>query len=189
MATKVISAPAVEPITLTEAKNWLKVIGTADDDLITMLIESTRQSMEDALNLKMITQTVKQTRDEWPVGSVEFELDAYPVQSVTSIAYKTTSDTTQILSADSYVLDNTTQPARIYLKDGYTWPTLQAESEAVTINFVAGYGDTAADVPSKLKTLILHAIAFAYENRMNPVQERVTYIDKLVYLHRNWTFE
>ena len=59
----------------------------------------------------------------------------------------------------------------------------------MTVTYVAGYGDTAADVPVKLKQLMLHMLAYEYENRMNPVNERVTYIDRLVYLHRNYRFE
>lgn len=188
MPFQVTIQPTTEPLTLTEVKSWLKVIGTADDSLISMIMESTRQTIEDRLNLKMNTQTVVQKLDTWPAASTEFNLDMYPVQSVTSITYKSSSGT-GTLDSDTYILDATSQPARIYLKDGYTWPTLLAEPEAVTIEFVAGFGDDANDVPAKLKQLLLHAIAFAYENRMNPVQQRITYIDKLIYTHRNWTFE
>jgi uncharacterized phiE125 gp8 family phage protein len=188
MSYKVTSQPAVEPVTLAEAKNWLKVIGTTDDSLITMLIESTRQTLEDRLDLKFITQTVVQKIDKWPAHSVEFNLETYPVQSVTSIEYKTGTGTATF-STDQYTADTTRQPARIYLNEGATWPTLKAEQEAVSITFVAGYGDTADDVPVKLKQLLLHLLAYAYENRMNPINERVTYIDKLVHLHRNFTFE
>lgn len=188
MSFQVTIQPTVEPLTLTEVKSWLKVIGTSDDSLITMLMESTRQTIEDRLNLKMNTQTLVQKLDTWPVSSTEFQLDMYPVQSVSSITYKATSGTAT-LDSGTYILDTTSQPARVYLKDGYTWPTLLAEPEAVTVTFVCGFGDEASDVPAKLKQLLLHAIAFAYENRMNPVQERITYIDKLIYTHRNWTFE
>lgn len=187
MPFQVTIQPTVEPLTLTEVKAWLKVIGTSDDSLITMLLESTRQTIEDRLNLKMNTQTVVQKMDTWPKMN-EFQLDMYPVQSVSAITYKATSGTAT-LDSDIYVLDTTSQPARVYLKDGYTWPTLKAEAEAVSITFVAGFGDEASDVPAKLKQLLLHAIAFAYENRMNPVEQRITYIDKLIYTHRNWTFE
>lgn len=188
MYAKVTSAPAAEPITLTEAKNWLKVTGSTDDDLINRLIESTRQTLEDKLDIKFITQTITQKLDRWPKHSNEFDLLEYPVQSVTSIVYKT-GDTTATFSTDAYTLDTTRQPARIYLNESYTWPTLKPEKEAVTITYVAGYGDTAADVPVKLKQLMLHMLAYEYENRMNPVNERVTYIDRLVYLHRNYRFE
>ena len=188
MYYKVTSGPAVEPITLTEAKNWLKVTGTTDDNLITQLIESTRQTLEDRLDLKFITQTIVQELDKWPLYSGEFDLLAYPVQSVTSIVYKT-GNTTATFSSDAYTADTTRQPARIYLNESYTWPTLKPEKQAVTVTYVAGYGDTAAEVPVKIKQLMLHMLAYEYENRMNPVNERVTYIDRLVYLHRNYRFE
>lgn len=187
MGYKVTSGPAVEPVVRDDAKNWLKVAGTSDDTLIDTLIESVRGILEGRLNLKFITQTVVQKIDSFPIGT-EIALEFFPVQSITSIVYKT-STSTATFSSDAYELDTTSQPARIYLKEGYSWPTTKAEAEAVTITAVAGYGDTAADVPAELRQLILHVLAYEYENRMNPVQERRTYIDKLVYLERNWSFE
>lgn len=187
MAYKVTSGPAVEPVTRDEAKNWLKLSSTSDDSIVDMLIESARQVLEDRLNLKFITQTVEMRLDSFPV-SPEIALEFYPVQSITSVSIKTASGSA-IFSTDAYTLDTTSQPARLYLNEGYSWPTTKDEPEAVTITAVTGYGDTAADVPAKLKKLMLHAIGFEYEHRMNPVQERRTYIDKLVYLLRNWSFE
>ena len=87
MPFQVTIQPTVEPLTLTEVKSWLKVIGTSDDSLITMLLESTRQTIEDRLNLKMNTQTVVQKMDTWPKMN-EFLLDMYPVQSVSAIAHE-----------------------------------------------------------------------------------------------------
>lgn len=188
MATKVTAQPAIEPLTLTEVKTWLKIVSTADDSLLAMLLASTRQTIEDRLNLKLITQTVQQKLDRFPVG-VELPLSIYPIQSVTSIVYKDSANTTQTLSADVYGVDTVSQPARIYLKDGKTWPTLSSEKDNITITLQAGFGDTTDDVPVKLKTLILHAVAFAYENRMNPIEQRRTYLDNLIYLHRNFIFE
>jgi len=187
MSFRISVDPTVEPLSLTEVKNWLKVSATSDDDLITMLLASTRETIEDRLNIRFITQTVEQYSDRIPTSD-EIQLDTFPVQSVTSVEYKT-GGSYSTFSSDAYTLDTNKQPGRVYLKDSYSWPTTDAEQQAIKITYVAGFGDTAADVPTKYKTLILHAVAYAYENRMNPVQERKTYIDKLIYQHRNWTFE
>ena len=57
---KVHAAPAVEPITLTEAKAYMKVDYTNDDTLIEdVLIPSARQMVEKMLNKALITQTLK----------------------------------------------------------------------------------------------------------------------------------
>jgi len=43
---KVTTAVATEPVTLTEAKSHLRVIGTTDDTFITALISSARDFAE-----------------------------------------------------------------------------------------------------------------------------------------------
>ena len=46
MAYKVITAVATEPVTSTEAKAHVRVIGTTDDTLIAALISSAREFAE-----------------------------------------------------------------------------------------------------------------------------------------------
>ena len=46
MAYSVVTPAASEPITLTEAKNFLRVDGTDDDTLITALISAAREMCE-----------------------------------------------------------------------------------------------------------------------------------------------
>lgn len=48
----------VEPITLAEAKAWLKIGVTDDDTIITSLITTARKQLEDYLNISLITRTV-----------------------------------------------------------------------------------------------------------------------------------
>ena len=62
------AAPATEPITLTEAKLWLKVDDSTDDDLITALIIAARQACEDYTHRSLITQTWQMTLDRFPNG-------------------------------------------------------------------------------------------------------------------------
>jgi len=186
MAYKVTTAPASEPITLTEAKNWLKVSSSSEDDIITMLIESERQFLESKLNQKLVTQTIIQKIDSFPVGQNPIYLEANPVQSITSITYKDAIGSTDTFNSSNYTLDSTSGRARVYLKQDKEWPTLISEDESVTVEYVAGYGAESA-VPPKLKRLLYHGIGYAYENRMNPVNAKRTYLDKLIGLERiNW---
>nr|MBP6771228.1 head-tail connector protein [Reyranella sp.] len=46
LQVKVVTAPAIEPITLTEAKLHCKVDLSTDDDLITALIVAAREEIE-----------------------------------------------------------------------------------------------------------------------------------------------
>jgi uncharacterized phiE125 gp8 family phage protein len=65
-----------EPVNPTEAKNWLKIDVTDDDDLITELITAARQQCEHYVKMSFITRTVKarvlndQNNIELPYGPV-----------------------------------------------------------------------------------------------------------------------
>ena len=188
MAYKVTVDPTVEPITLQEAKDWLKVSGSAEDSLITMMIESERQLLEDLLNQKLVTQTIIQKVDRFPASTEPLYLEANPVQSITSIVYKDAAGSTDTFSSDKYSFDNSSGRARIYLKENEQWPLAISEKEAVSITYISGYG-LAADVPGKLKKLLYHMIGYAYENRMNPVEAKRTYLDRLIANQKIYWFE
>ena len=80
-----------------------------------------------------------------------------PLQSVTSITYVDDAGDTQTLSSSLYQVDTKSQPGRIIPAYGESWPTVRSNTlNAVTVNFVAGYGDDPEDVPAGLR----HAVKF-----------------------------
>lgn len=56
--SKTQSLGAIEPVTLAEAKKWLKVTFTDDDDVITALITSSRQAVEEFCCISIISQQI-----------------------------------------------------------------------------------------------------------------------------------
>ena len=96
MRLKLKTAPAVEPVTLTEAKNQLRVDGAEDNALITALITTARQLAERDTKRVFITQTWKMYLDSAPA---EIEIPKPPLQSVESI--KTISTVESIVDQDS----------------------------------------------------------------------------------------
>ena len=58
MALLSLAAPAAEPISLVEAKAWLR-LDTADDDaVVTPLIVAARQAVEAEARVRLISQTL-----------------------------------------------------------------------------------------------------------------------------------
>lgn len=174
----VTTAPATEPITLDEAKDWLKVDDTADNDLITALITATREWAEELSGRKLITQTITENLDEWPNSSYrnrrgEILLSVAPVQSVTSIRYYDENGTQQTLSSSRYIVDTRTDPTRIALKSDFSWPTLENRISAIEIIYVAGYGSASA-IPEGIKTAMKLYLGNLYERRTNDPQSPFT---------------
>jgi uncharacterized phiE125 gp8 family phage protein len=162
----VTAPPALEPISLAEARDHLREDGTEQDVLIAGLIAAVRQHQEDTLGLALVSQTHALRLDSFPD---EIELPRAPVQSVTSIAYVDTAGAAQTLSAVSYTVDIYSTPARIIPAYGLSWPDTRDVPNAVTVTYVAGYGATAAAVPDTLRSAALMRVADLYENRETQV--------------------
>lgn len=159
--------PVVEPVTLSEAKEHLRVDIDDDDALITGLITAAREYIETICRprLALTTQTWQYIADGWP-GSDTLELRPYPLQSVASIKYVSDGGVEDIFGSANYVVDASSQPGRLRLKGTSTWPSAPLrELNGLTVEFVAGYGDDGSSVPTPLRQALLLLVGQWYENR------------------------
>lgn len=151
------TAPAAEPLSLSETKGFLRVDTTADDTFITRLIAVAREHAELYLRRSLITQTWKMLFDEYAPTAVELALS--PVQSVTSVTLVARDGTETVMSSDSY-----------YLSSANKFLVFDATpiSHRVEIKYVTGYG-AASDVPEPIKQGMLAHINSMYDNREGSV--------------------
>jgi uncharacterized phiE125 gp8 family phage protein len=168
MALVLTSGPAAEPVTLAEAKAHMRVDTDAEDTLISSLIITSRLHIEAALGLAFITQSWSYFLDAWP-ASREIKLPLRPVQSVTAVRLYAADESVETLAADSYLLDGAGTPARLVRNVATAWPKPSRSANGIEIAFIAGYGDSAADVPAPIRQSILLLIAHWYEHR-EPVE-------------------
>ena len=160
MNLRLITAPAVEPVSLETVKSFLRVDGTDEDALITSLAKAAREKGEELARRALITQTWDMTVNMWPI---DLRLKVYrpPLQSITSVKYFD-SDNIEHTWTD-YVTDTRNAPGVVIFN---TLPGVALlESGAITVRFVAGYGDAESAVPERVKSLILALTAHWYENR------------------------
>lgn len=158
---QLVTAPASEPITLSEAKAHLRIEHSEDDDLVTALIVAAREHLENQIARRLVTQT-------WSITYPEFadvmRLPETPLQSITSVTYKDSNGDAQTLSTSIYEADTTTEPGvlrRTYLQK---FPVTYPVWDAVVVQYVVGYGD-AEDVPQALKQAMYLHIGTMYEFR------------------------
>lgn len=162
MRLKLKTAPAVEPITLEEAKLHLKVDSADDNTLITALITTARQLAELETKRAFITQTWEMYLDSAPA---EIGIPKPPLQSVESIKVLDQDGNETTVDSSYYDVDKAeNSPGRVNLKSGCCWPTHRGFASFI-VEFKAGYGDAAADVPEALKQGILQLIGHLYDNR------------------------
>lgn len=163
MPAKLITPPTLEPVTLQEAKDHLRVTTTDEDALISELITSARQQAETFLRRALLTQTWALYLDSFPD---QIELPNSPVQSVTSIKYIDVDGVEQTLSTLQYDVHTQNEPALIVPAYGKTWPSIRSQLNAITVEFVAGW-QIQQSVPGPIKSALLLIIGHLYENREN----------------------
>src|SRR5262245_26780663 len=112
MALVLTSAPALEPVTLAEAKAHLRVDGAAEDTLIASLLLTARLHVETTHGLALITQGWRLTLDRWPLTK-DFALPLLPAQSIDEVRVLPATGAATVIAADDYVADTDGVPPRL----------------------------------------------------------------------------
>jgi uncharacterized phiE125 gp8 family phage protein len=159
-----VTAPAVSPISLAEAKAQMRVEGNDDDTIIQRLIDAAVAfvDVQGVLGRAMITQTWA----EWiaPNPSTVL-LSIGPVQSVSSIKYYDVDGALQTATLADFNVFGTPNRITITPKTSKAWPITQTRDDAIKIEYVVGYGSTSASVPQTVRHALLMLVAHWYENR------------------------
>lgn len=162
MPLTLTSGPAIEPLTTAEAKSHLRVDTSDDDTLIDSLILGARHFIENYTGRQLIQATWVLRRDGF---ANELYLPRGPLSSVSSIQYIDQDGATQTLAGSAYTVDAHSNPGRVVLAYGQTWPNVRDQINNVTITFVAGYGTAVTDVPEPIRQAMRLLVAHFYETR------------------------
>ncbi len=166
MALILVTGPTSEPLTLADAKTHLRVDIDDDDALIEALVVAAREYVERICRpqLALISQTWRWISDVYP--GTTLELRPYPLQSVTSITVTDDAGADTVVSSSDYLVDTSSEPGRVRLKSAASWPSVDLrELNGFAVEFVAGFGDDASDVPQQIRQAMLLLIGHWYENR------------------------
>jgi len=165
---------------------------TAEDTLLTRLISAARNVVEQViLKRSLITQTWGYYLDEWP--DVDYiELPYPPLQSVSSIKYTDSDDNETTLSTDDYDVDTVSEPGRVKLKYGKSWPSVTLRPmNPICLEYVSGYGDERSDIPEPIIQAILIIIGDLYEHREDTIigisAQNIGVAEALLNSYRIWS--
>jgi len=160
-SVSLVSDAATEPVTVSEAKDHLRVDISDDDTLIGNYIKTARQYVEYYCGQSFISRTYRAdiygfADDIWlPYG---------PVLSVSSIQYYDTSspEALQTWASANYRLHNDV----IYRGIGVNFPSTGSQPDNVQITYVAGWNaDSPQTVPEPVRQVILLMVGSMYEQR------------------------
>jgi uncharacterized phiE125 gp8 family phage protein len=173
MALLRTAEPTVEPVTLTEAKAFLRLSGSAEDGLIEGLIRAAREDVERATGLALIDQAWRLAIDCIPRSDIVL-LMRHPVREIIAVTAYGTEGEASLVGAGDYQADVVSRPARLLF---IRRPQPMRAMNGLDIDFRAGFGEAGTDVPDLLRRAILVLAAHWYEFRASygPDEQPVSY--------------
>ena len=164
--------PSVEPITLAEAKVFLRVDISNDDALIAALVTAAREACERFTGRVLVTQTWTLFRDDWP-GRAAVDIPRPPLLSIVHVKTYDDTDTATVWAANNYLVDTASEPGRLIPRTGVALPEVTRTAAGIEIRFVAGYApdesgspsDLVGNIPGGLVEGVRQLVAHLYENR------------------------
>lgn len=175
MALKVVTPPAVEPVTLEEIKAWcsLPVDDAGLDALLTgWAIPAVRQQGETLTRRQFVAATLDLTLDRFPRrGGIE--LPRPPLQSVEGITYVDPDGADTEMDPELYRVVDVSDGVPPYVVPvwGACWPQTRAQAAAVTVRYVTGWpvadasGETVPTTPSGIRQWIAARCSELVDNR------------------------
>jgi uncharacterized phiE125 gp8 family phage protein len=214
MTLTLVTAPPVEPVSLAEAGDHLRLTPEGspasyedidEADLVSALITAARQHIDGKdgwLGRALVPQTWDLTLDRFPCATrfnpfAAIRVPLPPLISVGSVKYTDPAGDEQTLATSAYLVDSATEPARIMPVYGTVWPSIRYEANAVTVRFTAGYDSgspvDASAVPETIKRAMLLLIGHLFENRETTiigatVASMPFAVDALLAPYRVWDF-
>lgn len=180
-----VNGTNVPGLALADVKNHLRVTDTNDDALITALIDSALDWLEDYVGCSVTSRA-------WQVDAESFrvieQFPRFPVTAITSLAYVDTSNALVTMDASEYRLT----PTGVYPAPGTYWPDTPptywnglwpdpiensllvpgAVAPGCSIRCIVTAGYAPDEVPGRLVAGALRMIGTMYQNRetiMTPI--------------------
>lgn len=169
--TRTVSGGATEPCTTAEVKAQLRITHSTDDTLIASLIQAARNTVEVMSGRFLVSTTVALYYDAFPLDDGDDDgiiyFPAGDVSAFTSLKYYDSDGTLQTLSSSKYQTDLVSNPCRIALVHGESWPEIHDQMNAVVLNYTC-----AATVTPAMKQAVIMLACDLYEHPEAQFEER-----------------
>jgi uncharacterized phiE125 gp8 family phage protein len=161
MSSLLLTAPAVEPLSLNEARAFLRVETNDDDELIAALIAGARIHVEAQTRRVLITQAWRLALDAWP-GDGRVAVRPAPLRALNAARVYDSDGNTHAIDTQAFVAD---QGASALVFMPWALPAPGRIAAGIELDVSVGYGDAAINVPEALRQAVRLLVAHWYENR------------------------
>jgi len=168
-AAGVVTLKATVPVTISSAPDDATCVKMT---ILDKYIKVARIWCEKMQGRAYMPQTWELYSNDWPVGKY-IQLPKSPLQSVTSLKYYDDADVEYVFDSTNYNIDEVSEPGRIVLKYGYSWPGVRVRtSKGIIVRYVSGYEDE-TKIPPTISQAILMLAGHLYEARTFSVEELI----------------
>ena len=147
--------PTSEPITLDEAKTFLRILEDDDNATITSMIKSAREYAENYTNRQFEIATYELLAERFVQ---DIKLPKNPIKTLTSIEYMDENGDYQVLDSSFYYLYGEDDIFKFHFDETISHKT---HKQAIKYTFVSGYDV----VPESIIAYMNILISTLYENR------------------------
>mgnify|MGYP003108840459 FL=1 len=169
-AYKVLAANTTQLISTTDARKFLKVDITDDDDVINSLVKAATESAQEYTNRFFLSTTLEQYGTTFADIRSLFKS---PVSEITVVKYYDTDNVQQTLSTSVYQVTPAIEPSTLMLKVDQSYPDVADREDAVLVKYTVGYGTATTDVPYAIIQAVYLTIGHWYQNRQEVVVGRI----------------
>lgn len=164
MSITIVTPPASEPVSLAEAKLFLRIDHTSEDALITTLIGAAREAVEAGCGRALITRRVRENLDIWRRDAVNGALLSLgPVTNIVAVRLLADNGSQSVIDPERYRLEGGRDRPRLVFPPGL--PATLRSAGGIEVEYDAGFDDVAADLPLALRLATLQIVAALYEAR------------------------
>ncbi|MDM7850482.1 head-tail connector protein [Pseudochrobactrum kiredjianiae] len=160
MVLQLITPPVEEPVTTAFLREFLRLPPDQEENLLTRLIRTAREVIEDHCNLVMLSQRWYLQLTNWP-QSGRIALYKAPVISIDKVRGFSADGSAVQFSSDDWRLDTESRPQRLYLRR----PQYITIARGLEIELTAGLANEPEALPETLRHACVMLAAHLYDNR------------------------
>lgn len=156
-----VTAPSVKPVAQATVKAHLRVDASDEDTLIDIYTDVATDVAEKRTGRTLITQT---WGESFQRPSKKMPLSKGPAQSIVSVKFFDIDNVEQTATLSDFMLIKGNDCQWV---ESSNWPATYDREDAITVQYITGYGDGPADIPPSYTAIILLLVGLYHEMRMD----------------------